>query len=71
MISSTGMEIEQFAIFDRWGQKVWYSRYADGSWDGKINQGVAELGTYFYLLRYKCLSDGKHYTKTGDFILVR
>lgn len=71
MISSTGMEIEQFAIFDRWGQKVWYSRYADGSWDGKINQGFAELGTYFYLLRYKCLGDGKHYTKTGDFLLVR
>lgn len=71
MVTSTGMEIEQFAVFDRWGQKVWFSRDQRYGWDGKINKGDAELGTYFYLLRYKCLSDQKHYSKTGDIILVR
>ncbi len=71
MVTSTGMEIQQFAVFDRWGQKVWYSREQYNGWNGKINKGDAELGTYFYILRYKCLSDEKYYTKTGDFILVR
>ncbi|HMT35326.1 MAG TPA: gliding motility-associated C-terminal domain-containing protein, partial [Chitinophagaceae bacterium] len=71
MVTSTGLEIEQFAVFDRWGQKVWFTRDPREKWNGLINQSEAALGTYFYLLRYKCLSDDKHYTKTGDFILVK
>ncbi len=71
IITSTGMEIEQFAVFDRWGQKVWFSRDPREGWNGMIHKGEAELGTYFYILRYKCLSDQKFYQKTGDFLLVR
>lgn len=71
IITSTGMEIEQFAVYDRWGQKVWFSRDQREGWNGMINKGEAELGTYYYILCYKCLHDQKFYQKTGDFLLVR
>lgn len=69
--TSTGMDIDQFLIYNRWGQKIWSSIDQRRGWNGKHLNGDAEPGTYFYLLRYKCLTDGKTYTKKGDFILMK
>jgi len=71
MTTATGVDIDQFAIFNRYGQKIWTSSDQRRGWDGKHLNGEAEPGTYFYLLRYTCLSDGKKYTKKGDFILLK
>jgi gliding motility-associated-like protein len=71
MTTSTGLEIEQFAIFNRYGQKIWTTIDQRRGWDGTHWGKEAEPGTYFYILRYKCLSNGEKYTKKGDFILVK
>jgi gliding motility-associated-like protein len=71
MTTSTGLEIEQFAVFNRYGQKIWTTIDQRRGWDGTHWGKEAEPGTYFYILRYKCLSNGEKYTKKGDFILVK
>jgi gliding motility-associated-like protein len=69
--TSTGMDIDQFVIYNRYGQKIWSTIDQRHGWNGKHLNGDAEPGTYFYLLRYKCLTDGKSYTKKGDIILLK
>ncbi len=71
MTTSTGLEIEQFAIFNRYGQKIWTTIDQRRGWDGTQRSKEAEPGVYFYLLRYKCLTNGEKYTKKGDFMLVK
>lgn len=71
LVSSTGMILKQFAVFNRWGQKVWATNDQRRVWDGKDGTGWAEPGTYFYLLQYKCMTDGKNYTRKGDVELIK
>ncbi|HOZ52968.1 MAG TPA: gliding motility-associated C-terminal domain-containing protein, partial [Chitinophagaceae bacterium] len=71
LVTSTGLNIEQFAVFNRWGEKVWFTRDQRSSWDGKQNGADVQVGTYFYLLRYRCLTDGKMYVKKGDITVLR
>ena len=66
-----GIEQTEFIVFTRWGNIAFQARnYLDG-WDGKIKGIEAEVGTYFYQIRYTCLQDGKKYIRSGDVILVR
>ncbi|MBL7765409.1 MAG: gliding motility-associated C-terminal domain-containing protein [Chitinophagaceae bacterium] len=69
--TSTGMNIKQFAVFNRWGEMVWKGHDQRHFWDGTHKGEAATLGTYFYLLRYQCLSDGQTYTLKGDIHLLR
>jgi len=71
LVTSTGLSIDQFAVFNRWGEKIWYSTDQRTSWDGRRNGTLVETGTYFYLLRYKCLTDGKNYIKKGDVMVLK
>jgi gliding motility-associated-like protein len=71
VISTAGIELIQFEIYNRWGQKVWDTyTYYDG-WDGNFAGDKAAAGTYYYVYRYRCITDGKLYIKKGDIILVR
>lgn len=71
MVTSTGLIVDQFAVYNRWGEQIWHTSNQRGVWDGKRNGGDVESGTYFYLLRYECLSDGKKYVKKGDVTVLR
>ncbi|GBL35166.1 hypothetical protein EMGBS15_07610 [Filimonas sp.] len=43
-----------FEIYNRWGNQV-FSSLAEGTgWDGKYLGEECDLGTYYYLLRYRC-----------------
>jgi gliding motility-associated-like protein len=58
-----------FSIYNRWGERVYYTEDVNGGWNG-VYQGVdQELGTYFYMVLYT-LYDEKHMMK-GDFHLIR
>jgi hypothetical protein len=63
------LEIRTFKITNRWGQTVYESANQYGAWDGKINGKEADMGNYYYYLRYKC--GGQDFDQKGDFILVR
>ncbi len=64
-------QLIQFSIFNRWGDVLYTaSPFTDG-WDGKYKGQPCDLGTYFYLIRYSCLSDGKVRSLSGDLHLLR
>jgi gliding motility-associated-like protein len=69
--TSTGIELVQFEIYDRWGRKVWYTDDFREGWDGNERGQPRDMNTYYYIFRYKCLYDGENYMKKGDINLVR
>lgn len=71
IVSSTGMEIKHFMVVNRWGQKVWEANHPRDRWDGYFVHRIVEPGTYYYFLKYKCLSDQQIYTKQGDLTIIR
>lgn len=63
----------EMSIFNRWGQRVFYTtRYNEG-WNGTNNNNGNQLdaGTYFYRIRYTCEMGTKEFTHQGDLTLVR
>ena len=71
MITAAGLELHQFEIFNRWGQKVWYTNNYYDIWDGTFKGEPCPIETYHFVFQYKCLTDGKEYIKKGDVTLIR
>jgi gliding motility-associated-like protein len=69
--TSAGIELIQLEVFNRWGNKVWSTNDFRSGWDGKYLGQDETLNTYYYVFRYKCLTDGQNYIKKGDLILMR
>lgn len=59
-----------FAIFNRWGSKVFETTVPNTGWDGNFNGRIAPLGIYVYILRYKD-SKGQSHIKNGYVTLLR
>ena len=64
------VKINDFSIFNRWGQLVYESKLlASRGWDGTFEGLSCELGTYSYFVIYDC--DGTQHLKSGDVTLIR
>jgi gliding motility-associated-like protein len=61
----------QWAIYDRWGGKIFETKDVNQSWDGTFGGKPMPLETYYYYLRYKCSFDENYFYLKGEFILVR
>jgi gliding motility-associated-like protein len=59
-----------FAVFDRWGEKVFQTSDKNGGWDGTISGGRSEMGVYVYLITYKT-SHGEYVDRKGTVTLLR
>jgi gliding motility-associated-like protein len=70
LITSSGLTIQQFAVYNRWGEKVWSGSDQRNAWNGTFNGQPVPVGAYFYVLRYTCLSDGKSYLRKGDITVL-
>ncbi len=57
------------SIFNRWGQRVFYTEDIYAGWDGIFNGARQDLGTYFYMIFYSL--EGKKGMMKGDFQLIR
>lgn len=57
-------------IFNRYGQVVFTSVNPNDKWDGTINKKPADVGTYFYVLKSKCLT-GTVVNREGNITLIR
>jgi gliding motility-associated-like protein len=69
--TETNIQLKDYTIFNRWGEQVFYTTDINEKWDGGFKgKDSYQLGTYFYLLRYKCLINDKDYVKKGDIILI-
>ena len=69
--SNAGIELQQFEINNRWGERVFTTTDYTQTWDGRYKGDEAPTGTYYYIFRYKCLTDGIEYTIGGDVTLIR
>jgi gliding motility-associated-like protein len=63
----------EMTVFNRWGQKVFYTTKYDDGWNGTYqNTGkVADLGVYYYKVKYTCERGNKEITRSGDLTLIR
>lgn len=60
-------------VANRWGQIIWQTdNHLDG-WDGNYQSSgtPADIGTYYYFLRYKCAEGEGIYKLKGDVTIVR
>jgi hypothetical protein len=57
-------------IFNRWGQKIFYTNDLDTGWDGMYDGELAPQAVYVYKASGRYLS-GKEYRKSGSVLLVR
>ncbi|WP_118953155.1 gliding motility-associated C-terminal domain-containing protein [Taibaiella helva] len=59
------------SIYNRYGQRVFYSNDSDNGWEGRFRGVPSELGTYFYYLKYQGLRSRKNIVRKGDLTLLR
>ena len=61
--------LHSFDIFDRWGEKVFSSQSATGTWDGLFKGTQLNPGIFIYHLKYTCQGKARH--KSGSFSLIK
>lgn len=59
-----------FAVFERWGEKVFETKEMNFGWDGKVNGRDADPAVFDYYLKVKCL-DGQEFFQKGNITLIR
>ncbi|RYZ55276.1 MAG: T9SS type B sorting domain-containing protein, partial [Sphingobacteriales bacterium] len=62
--------LKSFAIFNRWGQKMFESSDIDAGWDGKLNGQPQPMGVYVYYLE-AFTNTGRKFYKQGNITLIR
>ena len=60
-----------FAIYNRWGQRVFYSNDPAARWDGIFNGIKQDLDTYKYYLSYFTGNNFPEHMREGDVMLIR
>lgn len=58
------------SIYNRWGQRVFWTGDPDRRWDGNLNGKPCEAGVYYYTMEGQCLT-GQKQQHRGDVTLVR
>jgi gliding motility-associated-like protein len=71
-VTSAGLQVIQFDVFNRWGERVWSTDDYTKGWDG-TNKGqlVGPNEVFYYTFVYRCLTDGKTYSRKGDVTVLR
>jgi gliding motility-associated-like protein len=59
-----------FAVYNRWGEKVFESRSPEVGWDGTFRGKLLEPEVFGYFLEVNCLN-GETYFKKGNITLIR
>lgn len=59
----------EISIFNRWGNRVFYSLSKEEGWDGTFNADPQPVGAYFYYVKYTL--HGEKYEAKGDVVLIR
>ena len=61
----------RFAVYNRFGQQVFYSENWLNRWDGRYKRMPADMGTYVYTLQYTEPTTGKIIRSKGSVTLIR
>ncbi|HVF98095.1 MAG TPA: PKD domain-containing protein [Flavisolibacter sp.] len=65
-----GIAKVRFAIYARWGEKVFETADKRMGWDGRFKGQLLPMDAYAYTLEVEFI-DGKRYQKKGDITLIR
>jgi gliding motility-associated-like protein len=68
---SLAVKISGFAVFDRWGTRVFYTTNSAMGWDGTLRGQPQPTGTYVWTIAYQDLLTGKPSQAKGTVILIR
>ena len=68
-ITIGNQEVRTFRVVNRYGQTVFETTDPVRGWDGTLNGEPLDLGTYFYLVSFRC--DGKIVDQAGEVVLIR
>jgi gliding motility-associated-like protein len=70
-VKSQGLDLEEMAIFNRWGKEVYKWNTVGGKWDGKNENGhISSDGVYYYILHAKGI-DKVEYNQQGTVSLYK
>ncbi len=58
-------------VFDRWGNRVFYSEDINDGWDGRFKGQFLLAGVYVYRVDALCELTGKEFYFTGDITMIR
>jgi gliding motility-associated-like protein len=61
----------EFAIYNRWGERFFYTENVDEGWDGTYMGNDVQIGTYTYSIKFKDSMSNKVYTYNGRVSLIR
>jgi gliding motility-associated-like protein len=69
LIVEKNVEVSFIKVFDRWGNNVFTTTNKTEGWDGTYKNQKCDVGTYFYVIKYKKL--GKNKLLKGEVMLLR
>ncbi len=62
--------LEEFAVYDRWGQKMFGTEDITQGWDGTYNGRKQQMGVYSWIIKGKTY-DGEDIVRSGNVTLMR
>jgi gliding motility-associated-like protein len=67
----TPEQLISFTVYNRWGERVFYTREPSAGWDGRFNNSPQPAGAYVWVIRY--LDPFRHeiLTSSGTVMLIR
>jgi len=71
LVNTDGIQLEYFAIYNRWGQLVFETNSVTDKWNGFYKNKEAEIGSYYYQIKYRCRVTKVEYFSKGDITLIR
>lgn len=69
-VRSEILEEFYFAVYNRWGERVFETTFRDEGWDGSFQGKPCQNGVYDYYLKGKC-ADGQEILMKGNVTLTR
>lgn len=60
----------ELAVYDRWGERIFFTRNVLNGWNGKINGVEQSAGLYIFIASYTT-SKGQKKTSKGTILLIR
>ncbi|MBS1585475.1 MAG: gliding motility-associated C-terminal domain-containing protein [Bacteroidetes bacterium] len=65
------MNLILFSVYNRFGEQVFTTDKPGKGWNGMYKGRTADMGTYFFYIRFICGADGKEQFVKGDVTLIR
>jgi gliding motility-associated-like protein len=63
-------KILSISVYDRWGNKVFYTTNPEQEWDGYLNGNKVSAGVYIYQVTAICTLTNTTFTFAGDLTLI-